>query len=72
MQQVEHNMSSESSASDEEAPVLRSAISGKKIKMKVKKTKEMKDQDQRREHLLNFFECTVWVTNRKATLVPNC
>jgi len=66
MQQVEHNMSSESSASDEEAPVLRSAISGKKIKMKVKKTKEMKDQDQRREHLLNFLNAQYgWQTGKQ-------
>jgi len=47
--------SSENSESDSDANTPRSVISGKKIKMKVRKTKEMKVREVNRQQLLQFL-----------------
>lgn len=44
-------------ASDDDAP--RSAISGKKIRMKLERTKEQKKRDKNRKTLLEFLNSTM-------------
>lgn len=51
--------SSSDSDSGSDGSARRSVISGKKIKMKVHKTKEMRRRDENRKNLLSFLNQTM-------------
>lgn len=59
MQESDEEDGGNKHSSDSDGDVRRSAISGKKIKMKLDRTREQKELDKKRKSLLEFLNQTM-------------